>query len=263
MTAVGKAQRVKNNKVLVDTARAGFVGYGILHLVLAWLAAQIAFGHATEEGDQSGAFQALSQQSIGKVLLALIAIGLFAMALWQGLTAAIGHDKVTERIVSGCRTVVYVVLGISAVKALAGTPSSGSQKSQNASGGVLGHTAGVWLIALVGLVVIGVGVGLVVIGVLRKYDDNLMTGRMNRTTRTLSHVLGTSGYVAKGTAFAIAGVLLVDAAVTHDPKKGGGLDSALHTLAGEPYGKFLLLLMALGIAAFGVYCFFQARYRKV
>ncbi|GAB3871622.1 DUF1206 domain-containing protein [Dactylosporangium cerinum] len=55
----------------------------------------------------------------------------------------------------------------------------------------------------------------------------------------------------------------MQAAVTNDPGKSRGLDAALHTLVAQPYGKFLLLAVALGVAAFGVYCFFQAKYRKV
>lgn len=263
MTAVGKAQRAKNSKVLAGLARGGFVGYGILHLVIAWLAIQIAFGHSGHEDDQSGALQTLAQQPLGKGLLVLIAIGLIAMTIWQGLTAAIGQDEVIQRVASGARAVVYAVLAVSTIKAVAGSPSSSSQKQKSTSSGVMAHTAGVWLIGLVGLVVLGVGIGLIVIGVLRKYDQYLLTGQMSRKARTLAHSLGTTGYVAKGVAYGISGVLLVDAAITHDPKKSGGLDSALRTLADQPFGKILLLVVGLGIAAYGFFCFFQARYRKV
>jgi hypothetical protein len=64
-------------------------------------------------------------------------------------------------------------------------------------------------------------------------------------------------------AYGIAGVLVIAAAVTYDPEKARGLDAALKTLASQSYGPWLLALIALGIAAFGVYCFFQAKYRKV
>jgi hypothetical protein len=75
--------------------------------------------------------------------------------------------------------------------------------------------------------------------------------------------LGQGGYMAKGTAYAIAGVLVVSAAVTYDPDKARGLDAALKTLAGNSWGVWVLGLIALGIAAFGVYCIAQAKYRKV
>ena len=86
---------------------------------------------------------------------------------------------------------------------------------------------------------------------------------MSPTVRKSTRRLGVVGYVAKGVAYAIVGVLVVVAAVQYDPAKSRGLDGALKTLAGQSYGAWLLGLVAIGIAAFGIYCFFQARYRKV
>ena len=71
------------------------------------------------------------------------------------------------------------------------------------------------------------------------------------------------GYTAKGVAYAIVGILVIAAAVTYDPDKARGLDSALKTLASHAYGNWLLALIAFGFAAFGVFCFAQGKYRKV
>jgi hypothetical protein len=75
--------------------------------------------------------------------------------------------------------------------------------------------------------------------------------------------LGIAGYTAKGVAFGITGLLVIAAAVTYDPQKSRGLDGALRTLREQSYGTILLTLIALGITAFGVFCFVQAKYRKV
>ena len=83
------------------------------------------------------------------------------------------------------------------------------------------------------------------------------------SVRKSTRRLGMAGYSAKGVAYAIAGVLVVVAAVKYDPNKARGLDAALKTLAGHSYGPWLLALIALGFAAFGVFCFSQAKYRKV
>ena len=63
-------------------------------------------------------------------------------------------------------------------------------------------------------------------------------------------------------AYAIVGILVLVAAITFDPNKAGGLDDALRTLAAQPFGAVLLVIVALGLAAYGVYCFFEARCRK-
>ena len=74
---------------------------------------------------------------------------------------------------------------------------------------------------------------------------------------------GIVGYIAKGIAVAVAGVLFVVAAVTHDPQKAGGLDAALHTLAELPLGAVILWVVAAGLIIYGVFCFARARYARM
>jgi hypothetical protein len=56
---------------------------------------------------------------------------------------------------------------------------------------------------------------------------------------------------------------VVVAAVRFRPEEASGLDQALNTLAQQPYGPWLLAAVALGLAAYGVFCFFDARYHRV
>ncbi|MGI5244824.1 DUF1206 domain-containing protein [Dactylosporangium sp. CA-139066] len=256
-----------NNDLLKWLTRVGFVGYGLLHLALAWVAAQIALGQNSVEGDQSGAFQKLATQPFGELLLWFVIVCLVALAVWQAILAVWGHreshgrDRVMERVFSGARVIVYCVLAWTAGKVVVGAPSSSAQQQQQAAAGIMAKPAGVWLVGLVGLAVLGFGLGMMWYGWKRKFARKLAVAQAH--ARTAAVRAGQIGYVAKGAAFGIVGYLLVDAAVTNDPQKSRGLDAALHTLAGQPFGKFLLLAVALGVAAFGVYCFFQARYRKV
>ena len=96
-------------------------------------------------------------------------------------------------------------------------------------------------------------------------------GRLPREPRRLGHErerprlglpLGRVGYVAKGVAFGIVGLLVIAAAATYDPEKSRGLDAALKTLAAQPYGQWLLSALALGIGCYGLYCFLWARYPR-
>ena len=128
---------------------------------------------------------------------------------------------------------------------------------------MMDESGGRWLVGLIGLVVVGIGIGLVIYGVTKKFEKHLNTGQMTPSVHQTVRRLGIGGYSAKGVAYAIVGVLIVSAAVTYDAEKARGLDGALKTLAAQSYGPWLLGLIALGIAAFGVYCFFQAKYRKV
>ena len=80
-----------------------------------------------------------------------------------------------------------------------------------------------------------------------------------RTTRLVTR-LGQAGFPAKGVALGVVGGLLVYAAATFDPARATGLDGALRAILGAPFGRVLLTLVAVGIAAFGAYCFVRARY---
>lgn len=113
------------------------------------------------------------------------------------------------------------------------------------------------------MIVVGIGAYVAWYGLSGGFERRLKRGQMRRSTWRLAVLTGQVGYAVKGVAYAVVGVLLVAAAVTFDPKRSTGLDGALRTLAGEPLGTTVLILVALGFAVFGVYCFFQSRYRKV
>jgi uncharacterized membrane protein len=268
-TASRAASRAAHSPALAALARAGFVGYGIVHLLFAWLALQIAFGTPAGDGDQSGALRTLAAQPLGRFLVIAIGIGLLAMAVWQAFEATIGHredrgnERAVERLTSVGRAIVYLYFGWTAYLVFTRANSSSADKQQALTERLMAASGGRWLVGLAGLAVALIGVGLVVYGVTKRFEKHLMTGQMSGRTRTLSRRLGVAGYSAKGIAYGIAGMLLVTAAVNYDPDRAQGLDAALHTLRQQSYGVLLLSLVALGIAAFGAFCFVQARYRKV
>ncbi|MEU8300133.1 DUF1206 domain-containing protein [Micromonospora sp. NPDC048909] len=267
--AEATASRTANSRWLELLARAGFIGYGIVHLLFAWLALQIAFGKSADDGDQSGALRTLAEQPLGKFLVIATAVGLLAMAIWQALEAAVGHraergkERVWERLASAGRTLVYLYFAWTAYKVFSDAGSNSADKQEALTGQAMQSSGGRWLVGLAGLVLAGIGVGLVIYGLVKRFEKHLKTGEMSPRTRKTARRLGIAGYVAKGIAYGIAGVLVVVAAVTYDPEKARGLDAALRTLREQSYGSLLLTLVALGIGAFGVFCFLQSRYRKV
>jgi hypothetical protein len=114
-----------------------------------------------------------------------------------------------------------------------------------------------------------VGVGILVAagviayrGLRRKFVQDLDLSRVPPSAARLTRTLGAVGCTAKGVAYAIVGILILVAAITFDPNKAGGLDAALRTLARQPFGVVLLVLVAIGLAAYGGYCFFESRCRR-
>lgn len=263
------ASRVEGSTFLEVLTRAGFIGYGLVHVLFAWMIVQIAVGRPTDEGDQTGALRTLAEQPLGRFLVAAVAIGLLAMAVWQLLEAAIGHredrgnERTFERLASAGRTLVYAYLAWAGYKVFTNADSSSADKQQALTSDLMSSSGGRWLVALIGIALAALGAGLVWYGVVKRFEKHLRTERMSHAARTLARRLGVTGYTSKGVAYGIAGVLFVVAAATYDPDKARGLDAALHTLREQSYGTLLLIAVALGVAAFGAFCFVQARWRKV
>jgi Domain of Unknown Function (DUF1206) len=270
--AAGAAGRAGDSDALEHLARIGLVAYGVVHLLVAWLAVQLAWGvgGSAAQADQGGALATLAQQPFGTVLLWVVAAGLVALAAWQaaevlrwrgGLSASgdARKEAVTKVVKSVAKALAYAVLAVLAVRYATGGGQSGGQEQQAASG-IFGLPAGRWLVALVGLVIVGVGAYLVHKGVSKRFLKEIDLREAPPEATRLVTRLGQVGYPAKGVSFGLVGVLLVWAAVTFDPAKASGLDGALRSLLAVPFGQALLTLVAVGIAAFGAFCFVRARY---
>jgi hypothetical protein len=273
MAVVGEARRqarrAANSSLLEWPTRIGFIGYGFLHLAVAWLSLQILLGRGGSDNGQTGAFRTVAAQPLGRFLLIVTIAGLLAMALWQLLLAAIGHQneqgwhRPAERLASLGRVVIYTGLAWTALQVLKGSTKSSASQQRDFTASLLSKPFGQVLVVLIGLGVIALGVGIGIYGWKKQFVKRLKTGEMNPRVRKTSIQLGQFGYVAKGIAFLVVGILIVVAGWKVDPKQSGGLDTALKTLAAQSYGPLVLIVVAAGFAAFGVYCFVQSRYRKV
>jgi hypothetical protein len=267
--ARGAASRTANSTWLEHLTRGGLVGYGIIHLLFAWLILQIAFDGSSTDGDQSGALHKLAEEPFGTFLIVVIVVGLVGLTIWQILEAAIGHraergrHRMYERIVSAGRAAFYLYFCWTGIKVLRGKKASSADTQQKASEDLMASSGGRITVALAGIAIAVIGIGLVIYGVQKKFEKHLKTSQMTAQMRRISERLGVAGYAAKGTAYGIAGVLFLVAAIQYDPDKARGLDAALSVLSQQSYGPWLLALTALGIAAYGLFSIVQSRYRKV
>jgi hypothetical protein len=269
-TSGGQAiRRTANNRWAERLTRLGLGARGVLYIVIAILAFRVAFGHYEDQASQNGALQEIASKPGGQILVWIIAIGLIAYALWRLLTAAFGAgiDPVAtdakQRIKALAEGVGYGAIAIIAIKVAAGSGSSSSGGGQQKTAMVLGWPGGQFLVGLVGVIVIGVGAFFVYDGWTADFTKELKLGGLSPTTRKAVITLGRVGRVAQGVVFGIIGVLIVVAAVQYDPDQAKGLDGALKSLVSQPYGQFLLSIVALGLLAYGLYGLAEAKLRKV
>jgi hypothetical protein len=257
-------EKAERSDTLDWIARAGLVAYGVVHVLVAGIAFQLAFSGNSPGASSEGAFSLLAKNPLGALTLWLIAAGMLLLVVWQVVEAFTGHldsdgvVRLGRRVASAARAVVYGVLGYEAASFAAGARSGGSKKHMTAE--LMSAPAGPFLVGLVGAVILGIGVGLAVLGVSGRFMKRLDDEAEDAERRIPIKVLGRIGYLGKSLAFGAVGSLFVVAAVQHQPKDSGGLDVALRTLLHQPFGPLLVSLVALGIACFGLYCFAWSRH---
>ena len=267
----GKAEQAGDSRSLELLARVGLVAYAVVHLLIAWLAAQLAWGvGASKSADLSGAMRTGADQPLGKFVLWLVAVGLVALALWQASEVIWGYRnreaarRVRMQVASGAKSVVYAALGASAASVALGSGSSSSQSQQQATSGVLafprrpGGRRGR-----------GVDRRRRRRGGGRQGREGSPSPRRStprrchRAAQKAVAWLGQVGYIAKGLALGLVGSLLGYAALTFNRQKAPGLDGTLQTILAQPFGKYLLTVVALGFLAFGLFALLQTRYRRM
>ena len=251
-------------------ARAGLVARGVIYGIIGVLAVKVALGGGGKTTDQQGALKSMAGEPFGKVLLIVLAIGLFGYSLWRLVRAAIGHgpetgdDDTKDRISGVVSGIAYGALGVTAVKILVGAgSSSSSSRTEKATGGVLGWPGGRYLVIVAGLVVIGVAVDQAIKGLSRKFREDSKTERMDEGMDQAFTAVGVIGYVSRAVVFALIGWFVIKAAIDYDPDKAVGLDQALAKLSGSTFGPAVLGIVAAGLIAFACYSVLDARYRRV
>lgn len=261
------ARQAADSPVAHALARAGLVSRGAIYILMGWVAILVAVGHSSREADQTGALQLLASKSYGAVSLWLIGIGFVGYALWRLSEAAFGvsgeGNGAGPRLRSLARGIVYAGFAYLTFQVISGASSSQAGRQEDVTATVMHHSGGRWLVGIIGLIVVIAGAALVVEGIRRKFMENMETARMSPRVRQTVEWLGVIGTAARGAVFALAGILVIDAAVTYKPSKAGGVDKALLTLRDQPFGVFLLVIAAAGLIIFGIYGLCEARWRRV
>ncbi|WP_374316162.1 DUF1206 domain-containing protein [Microbacterium sp.] len=263
--AKSAAHVVQDSTVFRTIARIGYVVLGIVHIVIGVLAISITTGGG-QNADQGGAMEQIRQAPLGVFVLWIIALGLAALAIWQIAEAVAERDpdskrKWGHRIKFIGTAVAYIAIAITALVYALGGRSDSSQSTKSFSAQLMSTPGGVALLILVGLIILAVGIAFVVRGFTRAFEKHLDLPA--GTARKGIVAFGVVGYVAKGVAVAVTGVLFVVAALTNDPESAGGIDSALHTLAALPFGPLILWIVGGGLIVYGLFCFARARYARM
>ena len=271
------AHRAAHSTALRSAARVGLVGYALLHLLVAWLALQLAWSAGRTRPvdgsgtvDQGGAMALLADSPVGPPLLWLLTAGLAGLCLWQAVEVlrhhrtlpAPGPDR-RRAVVQLAKTVgtavVYDFLAVSTARVALGDGSRQGADTR-AVRGVLAWPGGLALVIAVGVVVVAIGLHHVRKGLRSDFLDEIDLSTVSPALRAVAHRASQAGFVLKGVALVLVGGMVAWAAATFDPARATGLDGALRAVAAQPHGVWVLTGVAVGLAAFAVYCLTRARH---
>jgi hypothetical protein len=259
-SAQAPLRKAANSRPVEVLARVGYAVNGLLHGLIGGLAIAVALG-AGQDADQSGALSALAATAAGATLLWVVVAGLGALGLWSLLQMALVREsdrkrRWIRRLKEGGKAAAYLALAATAARFATGGSADSQEQTQDFSAGLLAQPFGVVLLLLVALLVIGIGVYFVVKGARKTFLDDIRepSGTAGRATE----VLGMVGYIAKGVALVVVGILFGVAAFTADPERATGLDGALKTLAELPFGVAVLIAIGVGFLAYGLFCVVRA-----
>ena len=255
----------KINIALEWAMRVGYAARGVVYVILGALAAFAAVNGGEAEGTK-GALGYLVQQPFGRVLLLIVAAGLFTYSLWRFLDAGFdledeGHDAhgVATRTGQFMAGASYAVLGLTALGIVWSGSEGNGDGTESMASLVLNNPGGAIVLLAVATVTASVGVYLLVKACTTGWTKHLRTTPFAKALLPFVRY----GWIAHGWVLLIVAGLIAWAAITVDPEKAGGLEDALVTLETQPFGRVLLFLTGAGLICFSVYCFVYAGYRFV
>ncbi len=260
--AADVAEEAANSQAFAAVARAGYAVSGLLHLLIGVIAIQLAVGRGGE-ADVSGAVTELANKPAGPLLLWACFGACAALALWQLGNAILGYriasdNKLTKRLSALGQALVFAALAATIISFVVGQGQNSRESSSDFTVTLMKAPFGVFLLIAIGAGVAITGVVFAVRGFRRKFTKDLSLSP-NPGVHKFQLWVGVVGYIAKGIALFLVGLLVVIAAVRAQPEQSTGLDGSLKALKEQPYGPYLLAAVALGLIAYGLFLMVKAR----
>lgn len=253
-------------------ARLGYASKGILYAIVGWLVAKAAIGSSGRTTSTIGALRTIVSQPFGKVLLGSMTIGLAGYVLWRSIQAIFDPEatdqswnvrRVALRIGYALSGLSYAGLAMTAIELITETDIDTDYSEQDWTANFLAQPIGQWLLGLIGLWAIGVGVSYLYYAYKGRFYRNFKLHKMNSLEQALAKGLGQFGIAARGVVFSIVGGFLIQTAVLSEAREVKGLSDALLRLEQQPFGRWILGAVAMGLLVYGLYALIEARYRRI
>lgn len=255
-------------------ARFGYAAKGLVYITIGLLAIQVVFGTGGKTTGPSGALESLANRPFPHLLLGITALGLLSYAAWRIVQAWIdpqnegtgthGLIKRGAYVISGA---IYGTLGMEAADLALEIfdredGDDGDEQAEEGVAWLMTQPFGIWLVALVGMVIIATGFYQFYRAYKMKFRSELELSEMNPTERTWTIRAGRIGFAARGVVYSLIGGFIVVSAWQANPEQAAGIGESLQALLQQPFGPWLLGIVAIGLIVYGIYAFLLVRYHR-
>jgi len=249
---------------MIETlARLGYASKALIYAIVGCLAVAAALNRGGKITDTRGALRVLLSQPLGNTMLWIVAIGLCGYAVWRVLDALFDPDRrgvtvagIAVRVGSLMRAAAYGTIGLEAFRLARGLRASSSgqttRQTRMWAARAMDLPFGEWLVALVGLIVVGYAIWEMVKAVRQKTDKSVDPGQLPAPIRTPLVNIARFGVMARAAVIVVLGIFLARAALQHDPSQALGPRESIIELVGIFHSRWLLGAIGLGLVAYGV-----------
>ena len=251
-------------------ARIGFAAKAVLYTIVGVLALRAALGNGGQTTGSRGALTAFLGNDWGAIALIVMALGLFGYAAWRITEALLDPERkgngpkgIALRVSYAARGLFHAALGVQAVRLATGAGGSGGQSTEALTATALEAPMGPWLVVAVGLFIGGYGLYQIYRAWKAKLSRQLDLSRLSQEAGAWLIKVCRAGIAARGVVFAVIGGFLIRAGFDRNPNKAADTGEALRAIGHQPFGDWLLALVACGLIAYGAYEVVQARYRVI
>lgn len=269
--AFGASRRLNLRRALEWASRLGYAARGVVYLGLGAIVLLAAADVAPRAKGVKAMLAAWADWPLGLVLVGAVAVGLLGFALWRALQAIFDADRhgaspkaIAVRIGQAVSGLIYGSLGLWALELLDAFEDSGEADEEQSARGMAAATLalphGELLLLLAGAVLLGIGVGNIVQGLAQDFAKRL---RCDEAVRHWVLPMAKVGYAARGLATLPTGVFLVRAGLAARSGDAHSWGGALQALERQPFGSWLLGMVAVGLIAFGLFGLVEAALRRI
>jgi hypothetical protein len=263
---------VWGSKPLQWLVRAGFVTRAATYAVIAGLTLAIALGIGTRPAapNPQGALSVINSGPLGRLALGIISVALLAYAVWK-LAQTIrgrgpeggGGSSIKDRLANLGGGLVYLAFFGVAIAVLSGSAGNGSKQPRQTASQLLGIPGGEVLLGIAGVALLAVSIYQAYDAISGRFANDNKLGNMRVARRRTFMLLGRVGILARAIIFSLVAYFLLRAAIELHARVAVGVDGALARVHHEPFGSWMLALVAAGLFTFSAFSLLEARYRRL